>query len=50
VAADWDFADGRVSPPGSQRSKVGKITVTASHAYTRPGVYFAANPCRLQRR
>jgi len=44
VAADWDF-DGTGEYPTAERlsdHKSAKVTVAASHAYMRPGVYFAA--------
>jgi hypothetical protein len=51
VAADWDL-EGTGEYPTAERlssHKSAKVTVTASHAYTRPGVYFAAIRATSQR-
>ena len=44
VAADWDFeGTGEYATEGQLRDhKSAKVAVTASHAYTHPGTYFAA--------
>jgi hypothetical protein len=51
VAADWDLeGTGEYSTPerlGNHKSA--RVTVTANHAYTRPGVYFAALRATSQR-
>jgi hypothetical protein len=51
VAADWDFDGTGEYPTAGQLSdhQSAKVTVTASHAYTRPGVYFAAIRATAQR-
>lgn len=42
VAADWDF-DGRGAyADAAQITSAPSVTVTATHAYTQPGTYFAA--------
>jgi hypothetical protein len=51
VAADWDL-EGRGDYLTAERlsdPRSTKVTVTASHAYTRPGVYFAAIRASSQR-
>jgi hypothetical protein len=44
VAADWDFEGAGTYPTPGELSdhKSTKVTVTATHAYTRPGTYYAA--------
>jgi hypothetical protein len=44
VAADWDFeGTGEYATPGQLKDhKSAKVSVTSSHAYEHPGVYFAA--------
>jgi hypothetical protein len=51
VAADWDFDGTGEYPTAEQLSdhKSAKVSMTASHAYTRPGVYFAAIRATSQR-
>jgi hypothetical protein len=51
VAADWDLEGTGEYATAEQLSndKSANITVTASHAYTRPGVYFAAIRATSQR-
>jgi hypothetical protein len=51
VAADWDFdGSGEYPTPGQLSDhKSARVAVTASHAYTRPGVYFAAIRVASQR-
>jgi hypothetical protein len=51
VAADWDFDGTGEYPTAGQLKdhKSAKVTVAASHAYTRPGVYFAAIRATSQR-
>ena len=51
VAADWDFDGTGEYPTAGQLSdhKSKQVTVTASHTYTRPGVYFAAIRAASQR-
>jgi hypothetical protein len=51
VAADWDFDGSGEYPTPEQLSdhRSTRVAVTASHAYTRPGVYFAAIRATSQR-
>ena len=51
VAADWDLdGTGEYPTAGSlSNHNSAKVTVTASHAYDRPGVYFAAIRATSQR-
>ncbi len=51
VAADWDFdGSGEYPTPGQLSDhRSARVAVTASHAYTRPGVYFAAIRATSQR-
>ena len=52
VAADWDFDGTGTYPTAGELNgvKSAKVTVAASHTYTRPGTYFAAIRATSHRR
>lgn len=49
VAAEWDFAGTGDYPDTADVSPAETVTLSASHAYTKPGTYFAVLRAALQR-